>query len=193
MAVAKLGRRNRPMGITVKLSVGFSRQIERTIPHGSKPTVGSLLYGIPLEAFGVNDFCIEVNGRSADSNTLLCENDHIELITPEGRESTMPVRRVGGQFVSTPKDGLFRCPTSTCRRQVKVGDVATLCQISEGGSWLDNAMRKAAGEGSRRVIAAVIQLPCSCYVSVEVSARGKIALVVSAPDDGIETEATAHY
>lgn len=68
------------MSIEVKLSVGFSRGIERTIPDGRRPTVGSLLYDIPLETYGIDNHHIEVNGQSADSNAELRDGDHVELV-----------------------------------------------------------------------------------------------------------------
>jgi len=75
------------VSITVKLSAGFSRGIERTIPDGTRPTVGTLLLPEPLEAYGIDGFKIEVNGQRADYNTELRESDHVELITPRKEAS----------------------------------------------------------------------------------------------------------
>jgi hypothetical protein len=50
------------------------------LPDGVKPTVGSLLLGEPLEAYGVREYGIKVNGVGADSNTEIKDGDHIELV-----------------------------------------------------------------------------------------------------------------
>lgn len=68
------------MAIRVLISVGVSQKIERSLPDGIKPCVGSLLLGEPLEAFGVRRYGIRVNGAEADSSTELKDGDHIELI-----------------------------------------------------------------------------------------------------------------
>lgn len=68
------------MAVRVSISVGVSQKIERTLPDGVKPTVGSLLLGEPLEAYGVSEYGIRVNGQDADSNTEIKDGDHIELV-----------------------------------------------------------------------------------------------------------------
>jgi hypothetical protein len=68
------------MVIRVFISVGVSQKLERTLSDDVKPCVGSLLLGEPLEAYGVSQYGIRVNGKEADSSTELKAGDHIELL-----------------------------------------------------------------------------------------------------------------
>ena len=68
------------MAIRVSISVGVSKKVERVLPDGVKPCVGSLLLGEPLEAYGVSKYDIRVNGKEADSSTEIKDGDHIELV-----------------------------------------------------------------------------------------------------------------